>query len=37
MGARGGVPRAPVPCAADLNGDGSVNVTDLLTIIANWG
>ena len=24
-------------CIADLDGDGSVNVADLLTIIDNWG
>ena len=25
------------PCAADVNGDGSVNVTDILAVIGNWG
>lgn len=29
---------APVPCPADCgNGDGSVNVTDLLALLAQWG
>ena len=26
-----------VPCPSDLNGDGSVNVHDLLLVIAAWG
>jgi len=25
------------PCPADANGDGSVNVTDLLMVISDWG
>ena len=25
------------PCSADDNGDGNVNVTDLLALLANWG
>ena len=25
------------PCDGDINGDGSVDVTDLLAVIANWG
>ncbi len=28
---------APIPCPADANGDGSVNVPDLLTMLASWG
>ena len=27
----------PDPCPADTNLDGNVNVTDLLTLLANWG
>jgi hypothetical protein len=28
----------PLPlCPADVNGDGSVNITDLLAVIASWG
>jgi hypothetical protein len=27
----------PVDCPGDINGDGSVNVTDLLDVIGNWG
>ena len=27
----------PVPCPADINGDGNVNVTDLLELLAAWG
>ena len=26
-----------LPCSEDINGDGDVNVTDLLAVIANWG
>ena len=26
-----------LPCPADLNGDGNVDVTDILGIISNWG
>jgi hypothetical protein len=25
------------PCPADTNGDGAINVTDLLTVISTWG
>ena len=25
------------PCAADTNGDGLINVTDLLALLAAWG
>ena len=25
------------PCTADVNGDGSVNITDILAVIGNWG
>ena len=25
------------PCIGDYNGDGETNVSDLLTVIANWG
>lgn len=28
---------APVPCEGDVNGDGVVDVTDLLLVIGNWG
>jgi Tol biopolymer transport system component len=28
---------APETCAADLNGDGEVNVSDLLVLLAAWG
>ncbi len=27
----------PPPCPADLNGDGFVNVTDLVVLLASWG
>ena len=27
----------PVPCAADVNGDGVVDVLDLLIVLAAWG
>ncbi len=27
----------PLPCPADFNGDGNVNVTDLLELLAAWG
>ena len=27
----------PVDCDGDVNGDGQVNVTDLLAVIAGWG
>ncbi len=27
----------PVPCAADVNGDHTVNVADLLSVISSWG
>ena len=27
----------PLPCPADINDDGSVNVTDLLELLAAWG
>ena len=27
----------PEPCPADVNGDGAVDVTDLLILLANWG
>ena len=30
-------PCAPEPCAGDANGDGDVNVEDILEVIANWG
>ena len=31
-------PSGPLPCPADCsNGDGSVNVTDLLALLAAWG
>lgn len=28
---------APLGCTADVNGDGAVNVTDLLALLAAWG
>ena len=30
-------PCAPEPCEGDVNGDGVVNVSDVLTVIGNWG
>ncbi len=30
-------PCAPEPCAGDANGDGEVNVEDILEVIGNWG
>ena len=27
----------PAPCLADVNGDGAVNVNDLLAVLAAWG
>ncbi len=27
----------PDPCPADFDGDGNVGVSDLLTLLANWG
>ena len=30
-------PCAPEPCEGDVNGDGSVDVADVLTVISNWG
>jgi hypothetical protein len=30
-------PCAPEPCQGDANGDGEVNVADVLEVIANWG
>ena len=33
----GPCPDPPRPCDSDLNGDGAVNVTDLLMLLANWG
>ncbi|MAI66898.1 MAG: hypothetical protein CMJ26_03355 [Phycisphaerae bacterium] len=30
-------PCAPEPCEGDINGDGSVDVADVLTVIGNWG
>lgn len=30
-------PCAPEPCEGDTNGDGVVDVADVLTVIANWG
>jgi hypothetical protein len=30
-------PCAPEPCEGDINGDGVVNVADVLTVIGNWG
>jgi hypothetical protein len=26
-----------LPCPADFNGDGNVDVTDILRVISNWG
>jgi hypothetical protein len=28
---------AVTPCPADINGDGLINVNDLLAVITNWG
>ncbi len=38
-GAAGDPCGAPLaePCPTDINGDGAVNVTDLLTVIGDWG
>ncbi len=30
-------PCAPQPCEGDINGDGTVDVSDILTVIGNWG
>jgi len=30
-------PCAPEPCEGDINGDGTVDVADVLTVIGNWG
>ena len=30
-------PCAPEPCQGDANGDGDVNVEDILEVISNWG
>ncbi len=30
-------PVPPVPCVADIDGDGLVGVPDLLTLLAAWG
>lgn len=30
-------PCAPEPCEGDVDGDGMVNVSDLLRVISNWG
>ena len=27
----------PTPCAADLDGDGTVGITDFLELLAQWG
>ena len=32
-----GIPPQPVDCPADLNGDGSVGILDLLALLAAWG
>ena len=32
----GGI-NVPLPCAADITGDETVNVADLLAVITNWG
>ena len=29
--------RVPVLCNGDTNGDGQVNVTDLIAVVFNWG
>jgi hypothetical protein len=26
----------PAPCPADLDGDGTVGITDFLILLANW-
>jgi len=26
-----------MPCAPDFDGDGTVGILDLLTLLANWG
>ncbi len=30
-------PCAPEPCEGDVDGDGDVDVSDILTVISNWG
>ena len=30
-------PCAPEPCEGDVDGDGDVDVSDILTVIGNWG
>ena len=32
----GACPAPPAACLADLNGDGNVNVNDLLIVITHW-
>ena len=31
------IPNLVPPCPTDTNGDGDVNVTDLLALLAAWG
>ncbi|MHC4804624.1 MAG: hypothetical protein ACYTFF_21335 [Planctomycetota bacterium] len=36
LAAWGPCPAPPDPCPADLDGDGSVGITDFLILLANW-
>ena len=36
LGAWGACPALPVPCAADIDGNGNVDVIDLLFLLGHW-